>query len=249
MIRKRRSRLQKRKDGRRPGELRKVKVKRGYLAYPEGSVLVEGGGTRIICAASVENRVPPFLMGTGKGWVTAEYSMLPRATHTRMVRDRVRGKIAGRSQEIQRLIGRSLRAVLDLKGMADKTVLVDCDVIQADGGTRTLSITGAYIALHLALGALVKRGDLEKVPAMDTVAATSVGLVEGEMLLDLCYEEDSSADVDFNVVMTGKGRLVEVQGTAEGGTFTKRQMDSMLGLAKKGILELTAVQKKVLKIV
>jgi ribonuclease PH len=166
-----------------------------------------------------------------------------------MVRDRVRGKINGRSQEIQRLIGRSLRAVVDLEGMPDKTVLVDCDVIQADGGTRTLSITGAYIALHLALNALVKRGDIEKVPAIDTVGATSVGMVDGQMLLDLCYEEDSSAQVDFNVVMTGKGRLVEVQGTAEGMTFTKRQMDSMLAAAKKGIKEITAIQKKVLKIV
>lgn len=241
--------MHKRSDGRKPGELRKIKVKRGFIAYPEGSVLIEAGGTRIICTASVENRVPPFLMGQGKGWVTAEYSMLPRATHTRMVRDRVRGKINGRSQEIQRLIGRSLRAVVDLEGMPDKTVLVDCDVIQADGGTRTLSITGAYIALHLALNALVKRGDIEKVPAIDTVGATSVGMVDGQMLLDLCYEEDSSAQVDFNVVMTGKGRLVEVQGTAEGMTFTKRQMDSMLAAAKKGIKEITAIQKKVLKIV
>lgn len=241
--------MHKRIDGRTPGDLRKIKVKRGFLEHPEGSVLIEGGGTRIICTASIENRVPPFLMGKGKGWVTAEYSMLPRATHTRMVRDRVKGKINGRSQEIQRLIGRSLRAVMDLKGMPDRTVFVDCDVIQADGGTRTLAITGAYIALHLALMTLVKRGDIEKVPAADTVAATSVGMVGGDLLLDLCYEEDSSAQVDFNVVMTGKGRLVEVQGTAEGMTFTKRQMDSMLALAKKGVAELTAIQKKVLKLV
>jgi len=241
--------VHKRIDGRTPGDLRKIKVKRGFLEHPEGSVLIEGGGTRIICTASIENRVPPFLMGKGKGWVTAEYSMLPRATHTRMVRDRVKGKINGRSQEIQRLIGRSLRAVMDLKGMPDRTVFVDCDVIQADGGTRTLAITGAYIALHLALMTLVKRGDIEKVPAADTVAATSVGMVGGDLLLDLCYEEDSSAQVDFNVVMTGKGRLVEVQGTAEGMTFTKRQMDSMLALAKKGVAELTAIQKKVLKLV
>jgi ribonuclease PH len=240
--------VHKRIDGRKPGDLRTIKVKRGFLEHPEGSVLIEGGGTRIICTASVENRVPPFLMGKGKGWVTAEYSMLPRATHNRMIRDRVKGKINGRSQEIQRLIGRSLRAVMDLTGMPDRTVFVDCDVIQADGGTRTLSITGAYIALHLALMSLVKRGDIEKVPAVDTVAATSVGMVEGDLLLDLCYEEDSSAQVDFNVVMTGKGRLVEVQGTAEGMTFTKRQMDSMLALAKKGITELTAVQRKTLKI-
>lgn len=238
----------KRKDGRKPKDLRKIKVKRDYLKYPEGSALIEAGGTRIICTASVENRVPPFLMGTGRGWVTAEYSMLPRATHTRMVRDRVRGKINGRSQEIQRLIGRSLRAVMDLSALQDKTVLVDCDVLQADGGTRTLSITGAYIALRLALEELVKRGDLGASPTVDTVAATSVGLVDGELLLDLCYEEDSTAQVDFNVVMTGKGRLVEVQGTAEGMTFTKRQMDKMLALAKKGIGELTAVQKKVLRI-
>lgn len=241
--------MHKRIDGRKPGDLRKISVKRGFLKHPEGSVLIEGGGTRIICAASIENRVPPFLMGKGKGWVTAEYSMLPRATHTRMMRDRVKGKINGRSQEIQRLIGRSLRAVMDLKGMPDRTVFVDCDVIQADGGTRTLAITGAYVALHLALMTLVKGGDIEKVPAADTVAATSVGMVEGDLLLDLCYEEDSSAQVDFNVVMTGKGRLVEVQGTAEGMTFTKRQMDSMLALAKKGIGEITAIQKKALKLV
>lgn len=240
--------MPKRKDGRKPGELRGVKVKRDFLGHPEGSVLIESGGTRIICTASVENRVPPFLMGKGKGWVTAEYSMLPRATHTRMVRDRVKGKINGRSQEIQRLIGRSLRAVVDLEGMPDKTVFLDCDVIQADGGTRTLSITGAYIALHLALMTLVKRGKIEKVPAVDTVAATSVGIVDGELLLDLCYEEDSSAQVDFNVVMTGKGRLVEVQGTAEGMTFTKRQMDSMLALARNGIMELTAIQRRTLEI-
>ena len=238
-----------RKDGRKSKDLRKIKVKRGFLEHPEGSALIEAGGTRIICTASVENRVPPFLMGTGRGWVTAEYSMLPRATHTRMVRDRVRGKINGRSQEIQRLIGRSLRAVMDLKRMPDKTVLIDCDVIQADGGTRTLSITGAYIALHLALKGLVKSGDIEEIPAVDTVAATSVGMVDGELLLDLCYEEDSAAQVDFNVVMTGTGRLVEVQGTAEGMTFTKRQMDSMLALAKKGIVELTTIQKKALRIV
>ena len=239
----------KRTDGRKPGDLRKIKIKRNFIAHPEGSALIEAGGTRIICTASVENRVPPFLMGSGKGWVTAEYSMLPRATHTRMVRDRVRGKINGRSQEIQRLIGRSLRAVVDLTGMPDKTVLVDCDVIQADGGTRTLSITGAYIALHLALKTLVKRGEIEKVPAVDTVAATSVGMVGGEVLLDLCYEEDSSAEVDFNVVMTGKGRFVEVQGTAEGMAFTRRQMDSMLAVAKKGIEEITAIQRKALGIV
>lgn len=237
-----------RKDGREPKDLRKVKVKRGYLCYPEGSVLIEAGITRIICTASVENRVPPFLMGTGKGWVTAEYSMLPRATHTRMVRDRVKGRINGRSQEIQRLIGRSLRAVVDLTGMPDRTVLIDCDVLQADGGTRTLSITGAYMALYLALKSLVKNGDIERVPVEDTVAAVSVGLVDGHLLLDLCYQEDSAAQVDFNVIMTGRGRLVEVQGTAEGMTFTKRQMDSMLALAKKGIEDLTAIQKKTLGI-
>lgn len=240
--------MYRRKDGRDPTDLRRVKVKRGYLRYPEGSVLIEAGNTRIICTASVENRVPPFLMGTGKGWVTAEYSMLPRATHTRMVRDRVKGRINGRSQEIQRLIGRSLRAVVDLTGIPDRTVLIDCDVLQADGGTRTLSITGAYMALHLALKALVKRGNIEGVPCHDTVAAVSVGLVDGRMLLDLCYEEDSAAQVDFNVIMTGRDRLVEVQGTAEGMTFTKRQMDSMLALAKKGVRELTAIQKKTLGI-
>jgi ribonuclease PH len=237
-----------RKDGRKPGELRKIKIKRGYLDHAEGSVLIEAGGTRVLCAASVENRVPPFLMGKGKGWVTAEYSMLPQSTHTRTIRDRVKGGISGRSQEIQRLIGRSLRAVVDLTGMPDRTVIVDCDVIQADGGTRTLSITGAYVALHLALGGMAGRGEIARVPLVDTVAATSVGIVGKEMLLDLCYEEDSAAQVDFNAVMTGRGRLVEVQGTAEGMTFTKRQMDEMLALAKKGIEEITVAQKKALRI-
>jgi ribonuclease PH len=240
--------LYKRKDGRKARELRKVKVSKDYLDYPEGSVLIEAGNTRIICTASVEDRVPPFLAGSGKGWLTAEYSMLPRSTHTRMVRDRVKGRIGGRSQEIQRLIGRSLRAILDLQGLKDRTVVVDCDVIQADGGTRTLSITGAFMAMYQALNSLVKRGIVERVPVADTVAATSVGVVDGEILLDLCYEEDSTAQVDFNVIMTGKGRFVEVQGTAEGMTFTKSQMDSMLAVAKKGIAELTAVQRKTLRI-
>ena len=237
-----------RADGRMAEELRKVKIKKGYLEHPEGSVLIEAGKTRVICTASVESRVPPFLINTGKGWVTAEYSMLPRSTHSRMIRDGVRGKIGGRSQEIQRLIGRSLRSVVDLTGMPDRTVIVDCDVIQADGGTRTISVTGAFVALHEALSLLLRRGDIEKIPVIDTVAATSVGLVDGELLLDLCYEEDSAAEVDFNVVMTGKGKFVEVQGTAEGMAFTKRQMDSMLSLAKKGIEELTDIQKKTLRI-
>jgi ribonuclease PH len=236
-----------RSDGRRPDELRKIKIKTGYLKHAEGSALIEAGETAIICAVSIEERVPPFLRGSGRGWVTAEYSLLPRSTHTRTPRDSVRGKVSGRSHEIQRLIGRSLRAVVDLPALGERSFIVDCDVVQADGGTRTLAITGAYVALHDALAGLVKAGRLAKVPSSEFVAATSVGIVKGEMLLDLCYSEDSIAEVDFNVVMAGKGRFVEVQGTGESGFFTKSQMDSMIALARKGILELVSIQKKALK--
>jgi ribonuclease PH len=236
-----------RSDGRRPDELRKVKIKTGYLKHAEGSALIEAGETAIICAVSIEERVPPFLRGSGRGWVTAEYSLLPRSTHTRTPRDSVRGKVSGRSHEIQRLIGRSLRAVVDLPALGERSFIVDCDVVQADGGTRTLAITGAYVALHDALRGLVKAGRLAEVPSSEFVAATSVGIVKGEMLLDLCYSEDSVAEVDFNVVMAGKGRFVEVQGTGESGFFTKSQMDSMIALARKGILELVSIQKKALK--
>jgi ribonuclease PH len=226
--------------------MRRIKVKTGYLKHAEGSALIEAGDTRIICAATVENRVPFFLHGKGQGWVTAEYSLLPRSTHTRTPRESARGKVSGRTQEIQRLIGRSLRAVVDLTALAEKQIVVDCDVIQADGGTRTLAITGAYIALYDALRKLVARKVLDEVPVTDFVAATSVGVVADTVLLDLRYDEDSVAQVDFNVVMTGRGRFVEVQGTAEGVPFTKARMDRMLALAKKGIQELVAIQKNTL---
>lgn len=237
-----------RKDGRKPEEMRKVKVKRKYLKHAEGSALIEAGDTRIICTASIEDRIPFFLQGTGKGWITAEYSLLPRSTHTRTARESVRGRVSGRTQEIQRLIGRSLRAVADLEALKDKTVIVDCDVVQADGGTRTLGITGAYVALYDALRGLVRGKTLGTMPIRDFVAATSVGIVEDQIMLDLCYGEDSAAQVDFNVVMTGKGRFVEIQGTAEGRDFSKSEMDGMLALAKKGIGELIEIQKKILKI-
>lgn len=233
-------------DGRKPDEMRKIRVKTGYLKHAEGSALIEAGDTRIICAASVENRVPYFLHGKGHGWVTAEYSLLPRSTHTRTPRESVRGKVSGRTQEIQRLIGRSLRAVVDLTALGERQIVVDCDVIQADGGTRTLAITGAYVALYGALNKLVRRKVLKEVPVTDFVAATSVGVVADTILLDLCYAEDSAADVDFNVVMTGRGRFVEVQGTAEGVVFTKAQMDRMLALAKKGIRQIFTIQRETL---
>lgn len=235
-----------RNDGRAPDEMRVIKVRKGYLKHAEGSALIEAGDTKIICAATVENRVPYFLHGKGQGWVTAEYSLLPRSTNTRTPRESTRGKVSGRTQEIQRLIGRSLRAVVDLTALAEKQIVVDCDVIQADGGTRTLAITGAYIALYDALRKMVARKMLDRVPVIDFVAATSVGVVADTVLLDLCYDEDSAAEVDFNVVMTGRGRFVEVQGTAEGVPFTRTRMDRMLTLAKRGIMQLVAIQKKTL---
>ena len=233
-------------DGREPNELRPVRIQTGFQRNAEGSALITVGGTTVLCAASVEEKVPPFLRNTGRGWVTAEYSMLPRATNTRMQRESTAGKIGGRTHEIQRLVGRSLRAVTDTAAFGERTVWVDCDVIQADGGTRTLAVTGAFVALHDTLGRLVKAGVLGALPIRDFVAATSVGIVDGEMLLDLCYAEDSAAEVDFNFVMTAKGKFVEVQGTGESGFFTKRQMDSMVALAKAGILELVAIQKRTL---
>jgi ribonuclease PH len=240
--------LDMRKDGRKPDEMRRVKIKTKYLRHAEGSALIEAGETRVLCAVTVENRLPFFLQGRGQGWITAEYSLLPRSTHTRTPREAARGKLSGRTQEIQRLIGRSLRAVVDLKGLGERQFVVDCDVLQADGGTRTLAITGACVALYEALTGLVKRGTLGGLPTMDFVAATSVGIVGGTPVLDLCYDEDSAADVDFNVVMTSRGRFVEVQGTAEGTCFSKTDMDRMLALAKKGIGELLEIQKKTLKI-
>ena len=225
--------------------LRPIKITRNYLKHAEGSVLIEIGDTKVICSASIEERVPPFLRNTGKGWVTAEYSMLPRSTHTRTSRDRGGGN--GRAFEIQRLIGRSLRSVTDLNAFGERTIWIDCDVIQADGGTRTASITGAYVALVDAFRKMVKNGLIEKVPVKDSVAAISVGKVEGEVLLDLNYEEDSKAEVDMNVVMTGVGKFVEIQGTAEGGVFTKKEMDELMKIAQRGIRVLTRIQKKSLE--
>ena len=237
----------KRVDGRGPQALRQVKITRNYLKHAEGSVLIEMGDTKVICSASVEERVPQFLRNTGRGWITAEYSMLPRSTHTRTTRDSMTGRASGRSFEIQRLIGRSLRSVADLSGFGEKTVWIDCDVIQADGGTRAASITGAYVALVDAFHKMVRNGVIEKVPIKDSVAAISVGKVEGEVLLDLNYDEDSRAEVDMNVVMTGDGKFVEVQGTAEEAVFTKRELDELTKMAQKGIRELTRIQKKALE--
>jgi ribonuclease PH len=226
--------------------MRPVKITRNYMKHAEGSVLIEMGDTKVICSASIEERVPPFLRNTGKGWITAEYSMLPRSTHTRTSRDSLTGRGSGRAFEIQRLIGRSLRSVTDLSGFGERTIWIDCDVIQADGGTRTASITGAYVALVDAFRKMVKDGWIEKIPINGSVAAISVGKVNGKALLDLNYEEDSRADVDMNVVMTGDGKFVEIQGTAEENVFTKREMDELISIAQKGIKELTRIQKKVL---
>jgi ribonuclease PH len=237
----------KRSDGRRPRALRPVHIKRNYLKHAEGSVLIEMGDTKVICSASVEERVPPFLRNTGKGWVTAEYSMLPRSTHTRTTRDSLTGRGSGRSFEIQRLIGRSLRSVTDLSRFGERTIWIDCDVIQADGGTRAASITGAYVALVDAFRKMVRNGLIEAVPMKDSVAAISVGKVNGEVILDLNYDEDSKAEVDMNVVMTGLGKFVEVQGTAEETVFTKKELDELTKIAQRGITELTRIQKKALE--
>ncbi|HEY6721504.1 MAG TPA: ribonuclease PH [Burkholderiales bacterium] len=231
---------------RKPDELRSIAIARHYTRHAEGSVLMGFGDTRVICTASIEEGVPGFLKGRGRGWVTAEYGMLPRSTHTRMDREAARGKQSGRTQEIQRLIGRSLRAVIDLAKLGERTVKLDCDVIQADGGTRTASITGAFVALHDAVGTLLQRGVLSASPIHDFVAAVSVGLYEGVPVLDLDYAEDSSCDTDMNVVMTGAGGFVEIQGTAEGEPFSTAQMDALVALAKRGIVELIARQKAAL---
>lgn len=233
-------------DGRANDELRPVRIVPSFIEFAEGSVLIELGRTRVLCAASVEEKVPPFLMGKGKGWVTAEYAMLPRSTQTRTQRESVAGRIGGRTQEIQRLIGRSLRAAADLKALGERTFTVDCDVIQADGGTRTAAITGAYVALSLAIKKIMEAGRLKANPLRYAVAATSVGVVNGELMLDLCYEEDSRAEVDFNVVMIDRDKYVEVQGTAEGEPFSKETMDDLLRLARKGITELFDMQKAIL---
>ncbi len=230
-------------DGREPTQLRPIKVMVDYQRYAEGSVLIEAGETRVLCAASIEEVVPAFLEGRGQGWLTAEYSMLPRATKTRTRRESSVGRPSGRTQEIQRLIGRSLRAALDLKLLGERTLTIDCDVLQADGGTRTLSITGAYIAAHRACTALLKQGLLKGHPVQTAVAAVSVGVVDGAPLLDLNYAEDSRAQVDFNVVMTGRGEFVEVQGTAEGRPFSREALDGLLALAEQGIRQLLEIQR------
>jgi ribonuclease PH len=233
-----------RAHGRAQDQLRKVRITRGYTVHAEGSVLIEFGDTRVLCTASVEEKVPGHKKGSGEGWVTAEYGMLPRATHTRGDREAARGKQSGRTQEIQRLIGRSMRAVFDLKKLGERTIHLDCDVLQADGGTRTASITGAFVAAQDAVDWLMHQGKLKESPILDSVAAISVGLKDGTALLDLDYTEDSSCDTDMNVVMTGAGNFVEVQGTAEGVAFTRKEMDSLLALAEKGIAELVVLQKK-----
>jgi ribonuclease PH len=235
-----------RPSGRRTDELRKVSITRAFTRHAEGSVLIEYGETRVICTASIEDKVPSFLKGRNRGWLTAEYGMLPRATNTRTDREAARGKQSGRTQEIQRLIGRALRAVVDLSGLGERTLQIDCDVIQADGGTRTASITGACVAVHDAVSHLLAKGAMNASPIRDFVAAVSVGICDGVPVLDLDYLEDSSCETDMNVVMTGNGGIVEVQGTAEGAPFTRAQLDTMIDLAGQGIGELVAAQKRAL---
>ena len=235
-----------RPSGRAPEALREIRFTRGYTRYAEGSVLVEFGQTRVLCTASVEERVPGFLRGAGRGWVTAEYGMLPRATHTRSEREAARGRQSGRTQEIQRLIGRSLRAVFDLEGLGERTLTLDCDVLQADGGTRCASITGAFVAAHDAVEGLVRAGVLPASPIRDHVAAVSVGIYQGIAVLDLDYDEDSRCETDLNVVMTGSGGFVEIQGTAEGEPFSRTQLDRLVDIAAAGISTLVSAQKAAL---
>ena len=235
-----------RPSNRRPNELRKLVITRNYTRHAEGAVLIECGDTKVICTASVEEKVPGFLKGQGRGWVTAEYGMLPRSTHTRSDREAAKGKQSGRTQEIQRLIGRSLRSVVDLARLGERQIQIDCDVIQADGGTRTASITGAYVALADAVSHLMRTGHLSESPLTDHVAAISVGIYEGVPVLDLDYAEDSACDTDMNVVMTGSGGFVEVQGTAEGKPFSQAELDGLLGLAANGIERLVRLQRDVL---
>ena len=237
----------KRVDGRGYNELRSIKIIPDYQSFAEGSALIELGKTHVLCSVSVEERVPNFLKASGTGWITAEYAMLPRATVTRTQRDSSIGRVTGRNQEIQRLIGRSLRAVADLDALGERTLVVDCDVIQADGGTRTAAITGAYIALYKAMEKLANMGVISSIPLKSAVAATSVGIVNNVMLLDLCYDEDCQAAVDFNVVMTSKEQFVEVQGTAEGKPFSRQSIDDLLSLAEKGIKQLFQAQQDILE--
>jgi ribonuclease PH len=234
-----------RSDNRAPNQLRDTKLTANYLPHAEGSVFIEAGRTKVICTASVEDRVPPFLRNTGKGWVTAEYGMLPRATSTRTQREASAGKVGGRTQEIQRLIGRALRSVTNLPALGERTIWLDCDVIQADGGTRTASITGAFVALALACEKMRERDMLRAIPIADYVAATSVGIVDGEALLDLAYDDDSRAEVDMNIVKTGAGRFIEVQGTAEGQPFSRDALNSLLDLADIGIRQLIDKQRAI----
>jgi ribonuclease PH len=234
-----------RPDGRKADELRKLKITRNYIKTAEGSVMIQMGDTWVICTATVESSVPPFLRGKGTGWVTAEYAMLPRSSGQRIQRER--SKVGGRTHEIQRLIGRALRSVVDMGALGERSVLIDCDVVQADGGTRTASITGAYIALVDALRHVKKQGLIEQIPVLDYLAAVSVGIVDGKPMLDLCYTEDSGAEVDMNLVMTGKGKIVEVQGTAEGEPFSQAELGKLLALGEKGIKQLIQKQKNILK--
>lgn len=234
----------KRVDGRLPNEMRKITVKMGYLKFALGSCLIEFGNTRVVTSASLEEKVAPFLRGQNKGWITGEYGMLPASCPERIARESSKGKPSGRTQEIQRLLGRSLRAVVDLTKLGERTFWIDADVIQGDGGTRTASITGAFLALHQAISKLMQKGALTENPIKDYVAAVSVGIVNGTPCLDLCYEEDSKAEVDMNVVMTGAEKMIEVQGTAEGNPFTRRELDHLLGLAQSGIHDLVKIQKK-----
>jgi ribonuclease PH len=237
-----------RPSNRTPDQLREVTITRNYTKHAEGSVLVEFGDTKVICTASIDEKVPPFLRGKNQGWVTAEYGMLPRSTNTRIDREAARGKQSGRTQEIQRLIGRSLRAVVDLKKLGERTIQIDCDVIQADGGTRTASVTGAFVALHDAISFLIQKNALAESPLTDFIAAISVGVVDGVPVLDLDYVEDSNCDTDMNVVMTGAGGFVEIQGTAEGAPFSREEMNALLDLAQVGIIRLVGLQKQALDV-
>lgn len=233
-------------DGRLNDELRTVKMTKDYIMHPQGSVLIEMGHTKVICTAMIEEKVPPFLKGSGTGWITAEYGMLPGSTQTRKIRDAAKGKIDGRSMEIQRLIGRALRSVVDLEKLGERTIWIDCDVIQADGGTRTAAITGSFVALMSAFQKLIQQGTLESAPITDYVAAISVGVHNNEVILDLCYEEDSKAEVDMNLVMTGSGKFIEIQGTGEERPFDQDELAQMLAVGGKGIRELMAVQRMTL---
>jgi ribonuclease PH len=234
-------------DARETDQLRPVKMTKDYIMHPQGSVLIEMGNTKVICTAMIEEKVPPFLKGQGKGWITAEYGMLPASTNTRKIRDSSKGKIDGRSHEIQRLIGRALRSVVDLKKLGERTIWIDCDVIQADGGTRTAAITGSFVALMCAFNKLIAAGILTEAPITDYVAAVSVGVVNGEVVLDLCYEEDSKAAVDMNLVMTGSGKFIEIQGTGEERPFDKEELNQLLSYGEKGIKELLAIQKQMIE--